>query len=89
MSAALFMADAYTNDVTFYLEGEAVQMLAPASIWEDEEVMQLLLANKPAIQKQLKTGFDCVRDGLSIAEIKMLTAAAQQGKNVSVVRLVA
>jgi len=84
------MIDAYSNDVVFYLgKGGLVQMNAPNSIWNDEEVMALIRTNKTAIQKQLEQGFDCVRDELSIAEVKTLTAAAQRGCVVSLVRLAA
>jgi len=87
LNAASFMADAYNNDVVFFIGKDgSVQMDAPDLIWDDAEVMQLIRANKPAIQKQLERGFDCVRDGLSIAEMKTLTAAAQRGYAVSLVR---
>jgi len=80
VSAAIFMADALSHDVVFFIgEDGLVQMDAPDLIWEDEEVMKLIRSQKPAIKKQLQDGFNCVRDGLSIAEVKALTAAAQQG----------
>jgi len=51
--------------------------------------MALIRSQRAAIQKQLERGFDCVRDGLTVAEVKTLTASAQQGKIVSLVRLAA
>jgi len=80
LSAAIFMADAYNNNVSFFLDKEGVVKLnAPNSIWNDAEVMELIRSQKTAIRKQLEQGFDCVRDELSIAEAKTLTAAAQMG----------
>jgi len=90
MSTVRFISDAQTYDVIFYLgEGGVVNMNAPKSIWADQEAMSLIRSQKPAIQEQLIKGFDCVRDGLTVAEVKTLTEAAQHGKNVSVVRLAA
>jgi len=80
LNAATFMVDAYNNDVVFFIGKDvSVQMDAPDLIWDDAEVMQLIRANKPAIQKQLQDGFDCTRDGLTVAEVKTLTAASQRG----------
>jgi len=74
MSAATFMADAYLNDVIFYLgEDNLLKMDAPDSIANDAEVMALIRSHKQAIQKQLEQGFDCVRDGLTVAEARMLS----------------
>jgi len=84
------MEDALMHNVTFYLGKDGLlKMDAPQSIVNDSTVMQLIRSQKPAIQKQLQDGFGCVRDGLTIAEVKILTAAAQQGKVVSLVRLAA
>jgi len=79
MSVSKFMSDAYLHDVVFYLDDGLLNMNAPKSIWVDQEVMQLIRANKPAIQKQLQDGFDCTRDGLTVAEVKTLTAALTEG----------
>jgi len=90
MSAAKLMSDALAYDVVFYFDKDgSLKMDAPRSIVNDAEVMALIRSQKAAIQKQLERGFDCVRDGLSIEEVRTLTAAAQQGKVVSLVRLAA
>jgi len=87
MSAATFMADAYLNDVIFYLgEDNSLKMDAPDSIVNDAEVMALIRSQKEAIQKQLQDGFDCTRDGLTVAEVRALTAASQRGCVDSLVR---
>jgi len=39
--------------------------------------MDLIRNNKPAIQQQLLDGFDCVRDELTVDEVKRLSAAAE------------
>jgi len=86
----VFMLDALTHDVRFYL-GKQRQLRIQASpdVTRDPELMRLIRIHKLAITQQLLSGFDCVRDGLSVAEVKILTAAAQQGKTVSMVRLAA
>jgi len=90
MSAAKLMSDALSYDVIFYLGDDGlVKMDAPQSIVNDTEVMALIRSQKAAIQRQLERGFDCVRDGLTVSEVQMLTEAAQQGKVVSLVRLAA
>jgi len=87
MSAAKLMIDALAYNVIFYLgEDCSLKMDAPQSIVNDAEVMALIRSQKTAIQRQLEKGFDCVRDGLSIAEVEALTAAAQRGYAVSLVR---
>jgi len=87
MSAVALMSDALAYDVIFYLGKDGlVKMNAPQSIVNDAEVMKLIRSQKAAIQKQLERGFDCVRDELTVAEVKMLTADAQQSKVVSLVR---
>jgi len=84
MSASMLMIDALAYDVIFYLgEDCSLKMEAPQSIVNDAEVMALIRSQKTAIQKQVERGFGCVRDGLSIAEVKALTAAAQRGCVVS------
>jgi len=90
MSAAKLMSDALAYDVNFYIGDDGlVKMDAPQSIVNDAEVMALIRSQKAAIQKQLERGFNCVRDGLTVSEVRTLTAAAQQGKVVSLVRLTA
>ncbi|PCH52630.1 MAG: hypothetical protein COC22_03795 [Flavobacteriaceae bacterium] len=78
------MADAYNNNVVFYpgVDG-VVQMDAPDSIWNDPELMQLIRNHKQAIQGQLLSGFDCVRDGLSISEARLLRSAANKKGHVT------
>jgi len=83
MSAAKLMLDALAYDVNFYLgKDDSLKMDAPDSIVNDAEVMELIRSQKAEIQKQLREGFDCVRDGLTVAEARVLTEAAQQGKMV-------
>ncbi|MDQ6955201.1 MAG: hypothetical protein Q9M20_07125 [Mariprofundaceae bacterium] len=73
------MADAVEQDVIFSLgEDGRVSMSAPSCILNDPEVMQLIRSHKSTIQEKLIDGFDCVRDGITVAEFKTLTAA--QGK---------
>jgi len=74
----MLMIDALAYDVIFYLgEDCSLKMEAPQSIVNDAEVMALIQANKAAIQEQLKQGFDCLRDGLSIAEARMLSEVSK------------
>jgi len=80
MSAVALMNDALSYDVVFYLGKDGlVKMDAPRSIVNDAEVMALIRSQKEAIQKQLQDGFDCTRDGLTVAEVKTLTAALTEG----------
>ncbi|MDQ6955526.1 MAG: hypothetical protein Q9M20_08800 [Mariprofundaceae bacterium] len=75
------MIDALSHGVVFSLgEDDRVSMRAPNSIFNDIEAMRLIRSHKTGIQESLAGGFDCVRDGITIAEIKTLTVAAAQGK---------
>ncbi|MDX8384771.1 MAG: hypothetical protein R8M45_11870 [Ghiorsea sp.] len=87
MSAAIFMSDALNYNVVFYLDDGVLRIRAPEIITDDPDVMSLIRTHKAAIQEKLVSGFDCIRDSITVAELKTLTAAAGQGKIVSVVRL--
>jgi len=87
MSAAKLMLDASPYNVTFCLNKNGrITMYASALIWGDKEVMALIRSQEAAIREQLERGFDYVRDGLMVEEVRTLLEASQRGYAVSLVR---
>jgi len=77
----IFMLDAKTHGVDFFLGDDSeLRIDAPDEVLNSAEELALIRSHKAAIQKQLETGFDWVRDGLSYADVKALTATCYHGR---------